>query len=231
MHKKNQNIGYYFSILLILIFITSCKEATEIPIAECLLPEVQQEEHLSINQDENSEEPKVCILPIKSKEANLTIDVNLTDFDSQQQQKMLDALERFELVVNSEEFKQRVLNHEYEGEKTFVDNGGFSNEEIYKLILDGAETLNQEVDSEIDLDLTLYYKSNSTVGWTRKNTNRIWVNDNFFKGYTLAKVAKNVSHEWVHKLGFGHAKSNSKSRPFSVPYGIGNIVKELIEKM
>jgi hypothetical protein len=230
MHKIDLKKNANFLILLILILFTACENESQVPLGECTLPE-QQEEQFSSDDNKEPQEPKVCLLPVKAQEANLTIDVQLTDFNEPQEQKMFDALERLEIVINSKEFKQRVLDHEYKGKKTFIDNNGLSNLDIYNIIIQGAETLNEEIDSEIDLDLTLYFKSNSTVGYTYKNTNRIWVNDKFFKDYTLAKVAKNVSHEWIHKLGFGHDKKKTKDRPYSVPYGVGNIIKEMIELM
>jgi hypothetical protein len=39
-----------------------------------------------------------------------------------------------------------------------------------------------------------------------------------------------VAHEYCHKIGFEHSVQPTPSRPFSVPYGIGNIVEELANK-
>src|SRR5688572_29352671 len=36
-----------------------------------------------------------------------------------------------ERVVNSEEFKQRVIHHPYNGKETYVDNNGLTNVQIY----------------------------------------------------------------------------------------------------
>jgi predicted Zn-dependent protease len=213
--------------LLFFSFILSCNEQV-VESFECTLP---QEEQLSQNEEDQTEEQRTCLLPTPAAQANLTIDVVLSDFDEEQTNKMLDALERLELVINSEEFKQRILNHEYKGEKVFVDNNGLSNEEIYEVIMKGAEDLAPKTVDVIDLDLTLYEKNNSVVGYTYPNTQRIWVNNKFFKTNSLAKVAKNVAHEWTHKLGFEHDFNRTSSRNYSVPYAVGEIIQELIEAM
>lgn len=157
--------------------------------------------------------------------------VQLTDFNPQQEEKMLAALERAKLVINSTAFKERVLNHTFNDERAFSENNGQSNEEIYETFMAGAEDLLPEIDYEMDLDITLYYANNSTVGYTYPNTLRIWVNNKFFSGYTLGQVAANAVHEWTHKIGYGHSRYNSPSRPYTVPYGIGSIIQELVDGM
>jgi len=224
--KSNRPI--YF--LLLIVFLTSCnKEIAD--LNECVMPEAQIEQSALQADNPEQEPPKVCLLPKANPEANLLINFNLQDFPVDREEKMLRAIERLMIIVNSEEFRQRVLDHEYNGERTFVDNDGLSNEEIYLKIMEGAEKLSPEVDGEIDIDVTLYYKNNSTVGYTYPDVARIWVNDKFFATNSLGKVAANLLHEWTHKIGFGHDFSSTASRPYSVPYGVGTIVKELVDGM
>lgn len=180
----------------------------------------------------NNEEPsRDCVLPTPEPGANLVFHVTLTDFNEEKEGKMRDALLRAKIVLNSTDFKNRILNHSYNGEKTFVDNKGMSNEEIYKTIMDGKEDLLPEIDNEMDLDMTLYYKNNSTVGYTYPDTIRIWVNDKFFAGYNPGQVANNAVHEWSHKLGFGHDYYNTPERAYSVPYAVGKIIEELVNSL
>jgi hypothetical protein len=161
--------------------------------------------------------------------AAYTFETNLTFFntDANDDIKLNKAVEIIKQVVATEEFRSKVLNHTYGGVKTFVDNGGFSNAQIYQKILDGAETLQNTKDNEMDMEVELYYASTSTVGYTYANNKRIWVNTKFFDRYTPAGVAHNLFHEWLHKLGFGHASSYSPSRDYSVPYAIGSIVDDI----
>ena len=41
---------------------------------------------------------------------------------------------------------------------------------------------------------------------------------------TVTSVASNLFHEWLHKVGFGHAVNYSVSRDYSVPYAVGRII-------
>lgn len=216
-------------INLSLIILVSCKAPVE-SVSNCDLPKELRE-----NQDKPSEDSldsnPVCLLPEKLEEANLEVDVTLKDFNTAQAEKMNKALDRLLIVINSKEFKNRVLDHTYQNKKMFVDNNGLSNLEIYEKIMLGAEELNPPENQQIDLNITLYYANNGTVGYTYPDVNRIWVNDKFFAGYTYAKVAENVVHEWCHKLGFTHDFNRTNRRNFSVPYAIGTIVQNLIEDM
>jgi hypothetical protein len=136
---------------------------------------------------------------------------------------------RIKIVINSTAFKERVLNHTYQGVRTFYDNEGLTNEEIYEAIMLGSEDLNPGDNETIDIDITLYFRNNSTVGYTYPNVNKIWVNNKFFAGFSLGKVAANVAHEWTHKIGFGHDFNRTTRRNFSVPYGVGTIIQELVD--
>lgn len=167
----------------------------------------------------------------EAPEADLEINAYLREFSSSQRAKMEAALEKLNIVLNSEEFRVRVLNHTYNNSKTFVNNNGQTNAEVYLTILKGAETLNGIEDQEVDLDITLYYSNNSTVGYTYPNVNKIWVNNKFFSTYTHGSVAANVVHEWLHKLGYGHDFQRTANRNYSVPYGIGNIVRDLVNNL
>lgn len=155
-----------------------------------------------------------------------TFDTNLkfVNASSKDLEKFHKAIEMIKKVVATEEFRSKILNHTYNGKKTFVDNGGFTNAQIYRKILDGAETLQPAIDNEMDMEVELYYAANSTVGYTYANSKRIWVNTKFFNTNSVSSVAANLFHEWLHKLGFKHAVSYSTSRDYSVPYAIGRMV-------
>jgi hypothetical protein len=156
-------------------------------------------------------------------DANFT----LTNFDSHDEDKVTRAIAIIKKIVASQEFRTRVLNFSYGNSKTYVDNGGYTNAEIYQKLLDGSEELVPGIDHQMDLDLELYYSGRSTVGYTYADGLRIWMNSKFFDAYTPAEVAGNVFHEWTHKLGFTHASTYSLRRDSSVPYALGYLVEEL----
>ncbi len=155
-------------------------------------------------------------------------DLYLVNFDSSQEEKVRKAVQIIKKVIHSREFKNRILNYEYHGRKTFVDNHGLSNEEIYQKILDGAEIMgNTTKNNTMDVELELYKQKTKTIGYTYPNTVRIWMNKKYFSRYSPIKVADNLMHEWMHKLGFTHEVIWSKDRDHSVPYAIGYLVEEL----
>lgn len=162
--------------------------------------------------------------------ASIDARIHLVNFPQEQEEKVHKAVELIKKVVASPEFKDRIVNHTYEGKKTFVDNKGYTNEQIYQLILDGSETMVPGKNGRMDVELELYQQSTNTIGYTYPNTTRIWVNTKYFNKYTPVQVADNLFHEWMHKLGFDHALKYSKSRNYSVPYAIGYLVEELAAK-
>lgn len=159
-------------------------------------------------------------------------EVSFTNFSRDDEAKVLRAIELIKAVVRTQEFRNRVFNHTHNGRKTFVDNLGHSNERIYQIFLEGAEKLRPEKNSRMDLDLELYTNnSNNTVGYTYPSTLRIWMNTKYFNTYQPNQVARNLFHEWTHKLGFDHDRSATASRPYSVPYGVGKIIEQLASQV
>jgi len=159
-------------------------------------------------------------------------DIYMTNFSSEQEEKIKAAVEIIKKVITSKEFKERVLNYTYKGIKQFVDNGGLTNEEVYLKLLEGAEIVgNTTKNNTMDVELELYQDTSKTIGYTYPHTVRIWMNKKYFNKYTPVKVADNLMHEWMHKLGFTHATVWSKDRDHSVPYAIGYIIEELAPKL
>jgi hypothetical protein len=152
--------------------------------------------------------------------AGLDAQIKLVNFLHQDELKIHRAVALIKKVVASQEFKERILNHSYRGKKVFVDNKGLSNEQIYHTIMNGV----------IDVELELYHQSNSTIGFTYPDTNRIWMNKKYFEKYTPLQVADNLTHEWLHKLGFEHEATYSQNRNYSVPYAVGYLMEELAAK-
>lgn len=157
-------------------------------------------------------------------------DINYTGFSYEDEEKVRKAIQIIKRVVASTEFRDRVLNFSYDGKTGFWQNRGYSNAQIYQMILDGKETLLPVVDNEMDLDLELYYEDINTIGYTYPNVNKIWMNTRYFYKFTPVQVADNIFHEWIHKIGFDHDLEYSVSRDYSVPYGLGYLVKELGKK-
>ena len=207
--------------LMMLLFISCNQETPPLTVESCLLPG-------EVNEDASIRD---CIIPERSDYPELEVNAALRDFSFLQENKMQAALNRLKIVLSSEVFKERVLAHTFQGRRSFNDNNGLSNFEIYETLMEGAETLDPVKDSELDIDITLYFKDNNVIGYTYPSSHRIWVNNKFFAQNSYGKVAANVVHEWTHKLGFGHDFQRTRDRSYSVPYAVGTIVRELIDQM
>lgn len=154
---------------------------------------------------------------------------SIEGFSGQSLEKMHASLELVEKIVNTEEFKNRVLNFKNNsGNRAFASNKGLTNEQIYAQFMEGRETLQQNTPGEMNFFLKLYYKRFSKViGWTNGSINTININWKFFSGFKPSDVAGNLAHEWTHKIGFDH---KSASEHDSAPYAIGYIVREMGER-
>ena len=172
-----------------------------------------------------------AIAEVPTKALTFNTNVTIENATSAMETKIRTAEELIKRVIATEEFKSRVTGHTYNGSRTYVDNGGFTNEQIYQKILDGAETLNKVSDNEMDLTMEMYYAANSTVGYTYANVSKIYANTKFYNNYSAATITGNMTHEWLHKLGFKHASSYSVSRDSSVPYAVGYIMRDIAAKI
>ncbi len=154
------------------------------------------------------------------------------DFTPFERHKLLQGASIVEQVMNSDEFKNAILNHSFNDAPGFA-NTLHTNQEIYDLLMKGSEALTPGDDYEMDIDITIYTSNwfgRNTVGYTYPSTIRTWINRRCFVYYAPSSIAGNLAHEWCHKLGFDHDFYPSAIRPFSVPYAVGNIVNELGKK-
>jgi hypothetical protein len=154
-------------------------------------------------------------------------DIEFFNFEKDDEDKVYKAVDVIKKVVASSEFRDKVLNFTYLGQKQFVDNKGMTNAQIYQALLDGKEDLRPEIDHTMNLQLELYYTWTSTVGYTTPGELRIYMNTKFFDPFTVSEVAGNMFHEWTHKLGFDHDVNYSVGRDSSVPYAIGYLIRDL----
>lgn len=156
--------------------------------------------------------------------------MKIDGFNGEGLKKLNLAFSLLEKVVNTTEFKDRVINFKNrDGKREFASNKGLTNEEIYQTFMEGREILQENTPGEMNFYLKLYYNPFSKViGYTSGNTNLININWKFFKRYEPANVAANLAHEWVHKIGFDHTSAKEHD---SAPYAIGYIVGDMAERI
>tara|TARA_B100001971_G_C18268010_1_gene596174 strand:+ start:22773 stop:23297 length:525 start_codon:yes stop_codon:yes gene_type:complete len=146
------------------------------------------------------------------------------------------AREKLEVIINSDTFKEKVRNYISYGKKQFIQNNGFSNEEVLQRLLEGSEILNKRIDYLWEVHLTIikrpWYKRFSSVnGFTYPNTLEIKIYRDSFNSMSDAFLAAFMAHEQCHNLGFEHDFRRTARRPFSVPYAVGGIISKLIREV
>lgn len=151
----------------------------------------------------------------------------LAGFTTADEDKYNQAVAIVKKVVATETFRTQVLNHTYNGAKTYANISGKTNEQIYQSILDAAETLQPTKNNTLDVGVKLYYEASTVVGYTNGSITYINVNTKFFDTYDANQVAGNLFHEWLHKLGYEHDFAATAARPYSVPYAIGYMVRDI----
>ncbi len=157
-------------------------------------------------------------------------------------------------ALNSPDFKNAVHEYSWVDPKTghlrmSVKNAEYSyvdkvtrskrdievtRQELYTLIMSGWDKFDQTKDGDVDLKSHLHYKRWSrAIGHTYPSTFKTWMNTKFWTGSEtdiVALIAGNIVHEYMHNLGFDHAFDWNPTRQFSVPYAIGTIVRQLVDK-
>ncbi len=169
-----------------------------------------------------------------------------TNLGKQQKEKFVAALDLMEEVVNHEDFKSMILSYEKEkGVREFQKNylwrdteTKLSNEDIYKIIMNGDEKMRDNTLGEMNFNS--YVKICSGIRkwgvWCRKvigstdpyNSKWIKLNWKFYQQFDTPKMINNMTHEWLHLLGFLHGKDNMRKE---VPYVVGQIAEVVARKI
>jgi hypothetical protein len=161
------------------------------------------------------------------------VEAKLIGFDRDQENKIAEAIEAIKKVIASDEFKKMVLIKTFNGKRQFNDNNGLTNAQIYKKMLEGAEKLAPGKNNSMDLELKSYFERQNVIGYTMPSIKTIFLNTRYLNqnDFSSSDVAMNLTHEWLHKLGFKHAVKRTPTRSHSVPYAIGYIMRSLAKKM
>lgn len=141
------------------------------------------------------------------------------NFTKDEYNKFQRAISLGEQVLNSIEFKNKVLSAK------FRETDNKSNKEIYDMFMSGKDAFNKEIDSDIDIYISMYYSANKVIGYTYPSTYKTWMNRKFFKKFDVTEILGNLVHEYCHNLGFGHNIRVGRSN--TVPYRIGYIARDL----
>jgi hypothetical protein len=190
----------------------------------------------------------------KSADTKLEVIIENTSFPSRsnlgkaQKKKFVKALSLLEPVLNSAEFKKRVLSYLRPGhtEPGYQKNYLWNNEterlspsQIYEVIKKADEKMIPNTIAEMNINswvkVCKWYEKPLTwcskvVGSTSPSTSKlIKVNWKFYRKFEANQMVSNLVHEWLHLLGFLHGPSSTMR--MEVPYIVGQIAGEVAKEM
>lgn len=150
--------------------------------------------------------------------------VELKWFDAIQKERMIKIAKNLEVVINSDQFKQELLNVEWNNKKQMVSTSD-TNEQVYNKIT--------SADWKLTYKLVKLRYGSSVIGYTLPNVEWIALNSRKYYYLTDADLAANMAHEYGgHKFGkYDHDMKWSKSRDYSAPYAIGSVVEKIYNQM
>jgi len=141
------------------------------------------------------------------------------------------AFDIIQNIINSEEFKSQVINFlNKSGNRSYTNNDGLTNEQVYERIMQGKELINGDAtEGEMNFDVSRYNKKwSKVIGYTNMGKNNtIHVNGKFYRNYLPSKITANITHEWLHLMGFVHSSASDHD---SIPYAVGYIMGNLADK-
>jgi hypothetical protein len=185
-------------------------------------------------QDLNIKPSKTAVLSDETASSYLKVvpgKIQYFDNFPKEKQKIEEAIQVVEKVVNSNSFKSRVIGYQGTGPLGgYRGNNNLTNEEIYQFIMEGRELIDGDSTLyEMNFDLRRYYR-----GWSKVvartypgKSNWIEANGKFYSGMRVEEIAANLVHEWLHLTGFYHQSASDHE---SVPYKVGNIAGELAKQ-
>lgn len=163
--------------------------------------------------------------------------IKTKNYSETQLQKIHNAVNKMESVLNSKVFKHQVLSFKTKGSSgfSFKKNLFFSfekyhNDQVYHFIMNPNDKSDGNETAVIALCLILELgRRASKKGYSRPNEEWIYTNESFFDSATESELAGHFAHEWCHKIGFKHSKFKwqDANRDSSVPYAIGKLVEVL----
>lgn len=167
--------------------------------------------------------------------------------ESKQKDRFERAQSILETIMNSQDFKIRVLAYKrsLDGKRRYQKNylwnnskERLSNEDVFNLIMNGNEFMLPNTLTEMNLNA--YVKNcnwfmNKVSIWCRavigstspSDSKWIKLNWKFYKRFKTSEMVSNLVHEWLHLIGFLHGSENMREE---VPYVVGSIAGQVAEE-
>lgn len=189
----------------------------------------------------------------KSADTKLEVIVEKTSFPSRsklgkaQKKKFIKALALLEPVLNSAEFKKRVLSYVRPGhtepgyQKNYLwrnKSERLSSSQIYDIIMKADEKMIPNTINEMNINswvkVCKWYEKPLTwcskvVGSTSPSDSKLMkLNWKFYRKFEANQMVSNLVHEWLHLLGFLHGSEKMREE---VPYIVGQIAGDVAKEM
>lgn len=162
-----------------------------------------------------------------------------------QKKKFEQAMAIMEEVMNSEEFKTKVIGYVSSLGRKYRKNYLWSNskqlltnEDIYQIIMNGDEKMRPQTKGEMNINSWVKYCSGiksfgtwcrAVIGSTTPSSSKwITLNWNFYSRFSTPDMVANMVHEWIHLLGFLHGNVRTDEE---VPYVVENIAGEVAKNI
>lgn len=155
-----------------------------------------------------------------------------------QYEKLKKAISILPEVINSEEFKRKILTYKQpNGLKSFANNylwtdssKRLSNEEIYQILMRGHEKTIPRTLQEMNLNIDKYFVDNYVIGYTIPSSSK-WINVNwkYYSYFQVDQMVNNIVHEWIHLLGFLHGENPGQEVTYVAGKIAGNIARKLLK--
>lgn len=132
-------------------------------------------------------------------------------------------------VMNSYEFRACVYNHTTPFGRNFLYTN-VSNEEVFRRIMLGAELLFPEPNQIADMFFFLLHENSPSaniVSFVRPGDPHIYTYLDRFDAFQHFEICAFMAHEWCHQLGFMHPEPATADSIYSVPYAVGDCVRNL----
>jgi hypothetical protein len=148
-------------------------------------------------------------------------------FDTVSREKLQQAVRILDSIFNSETFAQKVQQTNFR-----VGNHKLNSAQILELIRSGADNYqNKPKDYSIDIRVAIFdqYYGHGNYGITNMQTRITSTHRCFILHNDLKCYVSHLAHEYMHQIGFTDDRAFPLgTKTNSVPYKIGDIVKDLI---
>lgn len=198
----------------------------------------------------NLDEKSSDYIDVKLEKTYFNIRVN-SKKKRRQFKRYKNALNLLERVMNSAEFKKRVINYERQVgvdennkpimERSYAKNylwknedQRLTNEQIYDILILGDEKMRENTQGVMNINSRVKRSwSRKVVGYTNPSSSEFMtLNWHFYKNFKEHQMVANIVHEWIHLLGFLHGPRATMRQevPYIVGFIAGEIAKEILEQ-